>query len=121
MWAGPLLAGVFPPGACRPAVGVVHDGDEGIEQAWVVAVAVERAEAREQLLSILAAQVVERVDAEPLEDAGDRRPDVRDRCQVAGHTAVIAPARARVLYETASRARPEARPRAGGFRLRRAG
>jgi len=55
---------------------VVHHGDERVQEARIVALAVEVAEALEQPLGVLPPQVVGPLDAEPDQHAGHGRPDV---------------------------------------------
>src|SRR5215218_3851160 len=78
------LAAVLPPWARWPALGVVDGCDERVEQARVVAPAVERTQALEQLLAVVAAQLVDRRDAQPFELARDGGADVGNRLQVFG-------------------------------------
>src|SRR4051812_35805324 len=86
------LAAVLPPRPRRRAVGVVDGGDERVEQAGVVALGVERAEALEELLPVAPAQVVDAGDVEALELARHRRADVRNRLQFGGHRCMLAQA-----------------------------
>jgi hypothetical protein len=55
---------------------MVDGGDEGVEQARIMAPAVEVAESLEQLLGVLAAQIVGPLDPESQQLPGDGRADV---------------------------------------------
>lgn len=72
----PSQGGWSATGAGRRAIDVVDRGDDGVEQAGVVAIAVERAEAREERLCVLPPQILRPRDAEAEELPGDRRADL---------------------------------------------
>src|SRR4051812_8793754 len=98
------LAGELPPGAGVAVVGVGDGCHEGVQQAGVVAAAVERAQALEQLLAVLAREVGRLLDAQPSQLAGDGRPDVGDAREIAHTGPMIAGRGAGVLSKTVSAA-----------------
>src|SRR3982751_1253788 len=100
MLARLALAAELPPRPRRAAVGERHRGDERVEQAGVVAPAVQRAQALEERVRVAAAQVVGAPGGEALELARHRRADVGNRDEVARHADIITARLRRVLSKT---------------------
>src|SRR3954454_21751863 len=97
MLARLALGAELPPRPGGAAVRVGHGGDERVEQAGIEPPGLDGAQALEQLLAVLAREVLGALDAEPDQLARHRRPDVGDGREIAHPRDDRAPAGRRLV------------------------